>query len=483
MHEAQANEPTGRASTETGAVAATHDPEQSVTGLDYRAVAWLALPFMINSSLQAVISLTDTWFVGQISTVAVAGLAAVYWFVLLFMFLIGGVGLAVQTLVAQAEGAGRRSRAGYAVWSALWVCALIFPVFALLAWLGPLILSPFHLDPAVQAQAIAFWKPRMLGGSIAVALWSVLGFFNGIARPRVTLIISLLVTVVNAVLNWLFVLHLHLGVAGSAWATNISMAAGVIAALVYFLSQKSRTHYRTHLSWRLDLPSLRRQLAIGLPLGIMYAADLFGFSMFQLMQVRLGAVDGAATQIVIMLTSLAYLPGVGLAMAGNTLVGQAYGAGDMVAVRRLGKMTIALTVAFMGGLGLLIAVAGPWLLPLFVTPGDIDAPKVVALGKTLLWIAAAYQIFDGLHFGSAFALRGTGDVRIPAILLVALSWGLFVPLAHALSFAPGQGWVDLLPQFGFGALGGWTALLLYIVLLALAMYLRWRSGAWQTRAR
>jgi MATE family multidrug resistance protein len=76
-------------------------------------------------------------------------------------------------------------------------------------------------------------------------------------------------------------------------------------------------------------------------------------------------------------------------------------------------------------------------------------------------------------------LRGAGDVRVPALLFLVLSWGVFIPLAHSLSFAPGQGWVDVLPQFGFGAVGGWVALLVYVVLLGSALYLRWRSGAWR----
>ena len=57
----------------------------------------------------------------------------------------------------------------------------------------------------------------------------------------------------------------------------------------------------------------------------------------------------------------------------------------------------------------------------------------------LLWIAAGYQLFDGLNLGSGFSLRGAGDVRVPALLFFALSWGVFVPLAHALSFEPGAG--------------------------------------------
>src|SRR5512137_1747193 len=127
------------------------DPLTGRARVDYRAVAMLALPLMLNSSLQAVISLTDTWFVGHISTTAMAGMAAVYWVVLLFLMLIGGVGLAVQTFVAQAEGSRRRARASHATWVALWASLLTVPLYALLAFLGEGIFGPFGLTPEVSA--------------------------------------------------------------------------------------------------------------------------------------------------------------------------------------------------------------------------------------------------------------------------------------------------------------------------------------------
>jgi len=134
---------------------------------------------------------------------------------------------------------------------------------------------------------------------------------------------------------------------------------------------------------------------------------------------------------------------------------------------------------FMGGIGIALALAGPQLLPLFTNGNDADAIAATALGQKLLWLAAIYQAFDGLNMGSSMCLRGAGDVAVPAALVIPVSWILFVPLAHALTFAPGQGWVNFLPQFGFGALGGWAALVFYVMLLGTTLCLRWRSGAWQ----
>src|SRR5262249_22669400 len=150
-----------------------------------------------------------------------------------------------------------------------------------------------------------------------------------------------------------------------------------------------------------------------------------------MMQVRLGTAGGAASQIVVVLTSVAYMGGYGIAVAGTTLVGQSIGAGDREWARRVGTRVILLSGLYTGTVGIALAVAGPWILPLFTEARDADAATAVALGARLLWLAAPYQFFDGLNMGSSLALRGAGDVRVPAALVLPLSILFFVPLAHS----------------------------------------------------
>jgi MATE family multidrug resistance protein len=447
--------------------------------LDYAAVGRLAFPFMLNSGVQAVLNATDTWFVARISPAATAAIGAVYWPILVFVLLFGGVGLSVQTFVAQAYGGRRYTRASQATWTALWASVFTVPVFFGLAAVGGHLFAPFGLEPGTLALALDYWYPRMLGAPLGIALWSVLGFFNGVCRPMVTLRITAGVAVGNALMNQLCVVTLGLGVAGSAWATGLAQLFGLVLALAAFLERNTRRQFRSHLTTRLRLPALIAQFKIGFPMGVLYAADITGFALFQLMQVRLGLVDGAATQIVMMLTSFCYMPAVGIAMAGTTLVGQAIGAGNLDWATKVGNGIIAITVVYMGVSGLLLAAAGPWFMPWFTNHDDPAAMAVAATGCRLLWIAAGYQLFDGLNLGSGACLRGAGDVRLPSLMVIALSWGFFVPLAHILSFKAGSGWVDWLPQFGLGAVGGWFAALAYICCLGLMLYLRWRSAAWR----
>jgi MATE family multidrug resistance protein len=446
--------------------------------LDYMAVAALAFPFMVNSAVQAALNATDTWFIGRVSPAATAAIGAVYWPVLVFVLLFGGVGLSVQTLVAQAYGARRYARASQATWTALWASLFTTPLFALLALSGALLFGPFGLPREILNLALTYWYPRMLGAPLGVALWAVLGFFNGIGRPTIALRIAAGVAVINALLNQLFMFNLGMGVAGSAWATNAAQLIGVAAALIWFLGSATRKRFRSHLTLRFHGRALWRQLQLGFPMGLLIAADILGFALFQLMQVRLGTVDGAATQIVMMLTSFCYMPAVGIAMAGTTLVGQAIGARRRDWAFKVGNGIVSIAVLYMGAIGVLLAALGPWLLPFFTNFADPRAAAVVKRGCTLLWIAAGYQLFDGLNIACSAILRGAGDVRLPALMVLTLSWLLFVPLAHSLSFAPGQGWVDWLPQYGLGAVGGWFAALIYIFFLGWTLFFRWRSRAW-----
>jgi len=446
--------------------------------VDMRAIATLALPLVLNSTVQAVLNLTDTWFIGRLSTAATAAIAAVHWLALLAIFLIGGVAMGVQTLVAQAYGAGRYRRTSRIAWTGLWASVLTIPAFGLTIAFGPAMIRAFGLAPDVEALAIQFWIPRMLGGPLAAALWAANAFFNGIGRTRTTLAVGVVVLASNALLNEVFIFRLDWGMAGAAWATTVAELVGVALAIRMMLALEP-ARFAPQLTWHPDLRRVIALIALGLPMAMTACADLGAAALFQLMQVQVGIVDGAATQIVTIFTAIAYMPGIGLALAGTTLVGQAIGAGDHAWAERLGNRIIAIVACYMGGIGIVIALVGDWLVPLFVNAADPRAAEVIALCSSLLWIAAAYQFFDGVNFASAFCLRGAGDARVPALIVLACGTVLFLPLTHYLTFAPGQGWLKNVPGLGLGALGGWCAILVYVLSIGTALWLRWKHGAWK----
>ena len=202
------------------------------------------------------------------------------------------------------------------------------PVFLLVGAARHLILAPFGFDAEIERLAAAFLVPRVGGAFVGAAVWAMLGFFNGIGRPRVTLWITLVTTLANALLNQIFIFGLGWGIAGSAWATNVAQLIGLLFALAIFLQPYYRRCTTQHLTWRPHARRLLEQLRLGVPMGLSPAADLLGFAIFQMMQTWLRTTDGAATQMVVVLTyARPTRSGFGIASAGTTLVGQSIGAG------------------------------------------------------------------------------------------------------------------------------------------------------------
>jgi multidrug resistance protein, MATE family len=447
--------------------------------VDLAAIIFLALPFFLNSALSAVLSLTDTWFIARLSSQAVAAMGAIYWASLTIIIFLGGIAIAAQTFVAQAVGGRRKRRAAQWMWTGLYGAAAVTPLFWLAAWAGPFVLHRAGLEPEVAQLAIDYWQPRLLTAPIGNALWVILSFMNGVSKPRLALVINLFVAIANPVLNELFMFHWHMGMAGAAWATGTSLFLGFVASIVMLRWPGRFDDFPFARTWRWRLNSFKSLFSIGIPTGLFIAFDLIALSFFQLYQTQLGAVGGAATQIVMMLTSIAYMPAVGLGNAGSTLVAQSIGAGDRDWAAKIGNTTIALATGYMASVGVMIALLAPWLLPVFVAPTDPQAGEVIKLGITLAWIAAAYQFFDGINIACAFCLRGAGDAKTPAMMLGGLAWFVFIPLAQMLTFSAGKTWFSWLPGFGFGAVGGWVAACIYICLLGVMLYWRWRSGAWR----
>ena len=244
--------------------------------VDLRAIVKLAAPLMATNAVQSLLNLTDLWFIGRLSTDAVAAMGAIYWILSCAVLLLGGVGLAVQTFVAQAFGSRRKARASRALWNALWATLAMAPLFLALACAGPALLHPFGLDAHVESLALEYWTPRMGGAFVGAMCWAALGFFNGISAVRFTMTIVVVTTITNAIANQIFMFNLDMGMKGSAWGTNFAQVVGLTVALLLFLRGRIGREYRSRLTWRPRWSVVRAMLTVGLPIGVMYGADVLG---------------------------------------------------------------------------------------------------------------------------------------------------------------------------------------------------------------
>jgi Na+-driven multidrug efflux pump len=171
----------------------------------------------------------------------------------------------------------------------------------------------------------------------------------------------------------------------------------------------------------------------------------------------------AATQAMISLLSLSFMQAIGIGLAATTLVGRYKGAGELASAERSYRSALKLAVVLAAGVAALFVLAPGALMRMFV-----DDPEVIALGRPLLALGAAFQFFDALQIVTGGALRGAGDTRWPFLVHTTLAWVLRLPLA----------WLFAVTLAG-GVVGAWYAEFVFVLALAAALGFRFRSGAWR----
>ena len=298
-------------------------------------------------------------------------------------------------------------------------------------------------------------RTLMTGAPVVLVFVALREYRYGEGDSRSPMIAGLVGNTANIALNWLLVIHLQLGVRGSASATLLGHS---LELLVVLLAQ-SREGFPIRGARARHVAALLR---VGFPTGIQFLLEMGSFAMLTAIVSSLGETQMAAHQIALQVIHFSFLPTVALAEAGSVLAGQAVGAGRDLLVRRVAKDALMASSLYTGFWTLLLVFFGRGLVSIFTAEAGLAA---VAL--SLLRVAALFQIADGAATVARGVLRGAGDVVVPARLGVLCAWFCTPPLAYLLGRV-----------FGLGALGGWVGLLLEISVLAALCWHRLRGDAW-----
>jgi MATE family multidrug resistance protein len=210
---------------------------------------------------------------------------------------------------------------------------------------------------------------------------------------------------------------------------------------------------------QLHVPTLRRLLGLGAPIGVQMMFEMGAFSFSAVMIGWLGTTSLAAHQIAINVASVTYMAASGIAAAATIRVGNMRGHGDAAGARQAGFAAYWLTFLFMG-LMALILIAARQYIPYFYNNDAV----VVGQAATLLLIAALFQVSDGLQVVGLGALRGLEDVKVPSLVALLSYWAVALPLGYWLGF-----------KFQMGAVGIWIGLLTGLTLVAGLLLWRFRQ--------
>jgi multidrug resistance protein, MATE family len=433
---------------------------------ELRAMIALALPVVLSELGWVAQGVVDNIMVGRMGPVAIGAVAlgnAVYYIPSLF-----GIGLllGLDTLVSQAYG--RRDYDACHGWLAqgVYLSVIITPPLMLLTAVASWNFSRFGVIPEVAVLSAGYLR-IMNWGTLPLLLYGgTRRYLQGVGQVRVITLTYVLANLLNWAGNWVLIYGKlgfpALGVNGSAISTCISRVAMAVAMLGFaWRYERSRGH-PLFAHWAAPhLDQLRKLVRIGAPAAGQILLEVGAWNLSTFAAGYLTPVALATHTIALNYASITYMVPLGIGAAAAVSVGHAIGAGDPARARRAGWMALAMGAGFMVCAGILFLVAPGPLIKLYTH----DA-RVLAIGPSLLWIAAAFQIFDGIQTVSTGALRGLGETRVPMIANLVGYWLMGLPLGVILCFV-----------LKWGVYGMWIGLTVSLVIIASTLLLRWNRDS------
>lgn len=432
---------------------------------ELRPTVRLALPLVLAEIGWMSMAIVDTMMVGRLpnSAVAIAAVSLGGILVHVLAFFGGGLLIGLDTLVAQAFGAGKREDCHRSLVHGIYISLALAPILMAPVWFFDHLLRSFGIAPEIISLAVPYSKALAWGTLPLLLYFAVRRCMQAMNLVRPIAFALVTANIINVVGNWLLIYGNlgapAMGAVGSGWSTawaRIYLAAVLVGYLLWF-DQKHRTDLlRTPI--QPELSRIRRLISLGLPAAVQITLEISVFALATALIGRLGAVALASHQIALNTVSLTYMVPLGLASAASVRVGEAIGRGKPALAGNAGYTAIFLGAAFMTLAGVGLLVFPRWIARMY-TPDE-----TVILSTSLLLIAgAAFQLFDGIQTVATGALRGAGDTRTPMICHFTAYWIIGLPLGAWLCFA--RNW---------GAFGIWSGLSLALILIGIVLLFAWR---------
>lgn len=428
----------------------------------------LSLPLCATHVGLQLMSFVDVAVVGRLGAVALAGvgLANGIFFTIIIMAM--GVMMGLDPLISQALGAGNRARARQLFWQGVYLAAGVSILVVIPTALAPMLLLPFGIQADVAEIARNFLFVRLLGIFPALLYVGARSYLQALGITRPLVISTIIANVVNLIANIVLVFGGTIlpawmgplrdipafGPLGAAWAT----VASVFAQFAILALSIRRAHdAEPNANLRVfDWPALKEAIRVGGPVGLQLGAETGVFALAGLLAGRMGAHAMAAHQIALTLASMTFMVAVGMGAAGSVRVGKAIGARDQAGTRNAGLMAFFAAGAWMTFTAALFIIA-PRQVAWLIT----DKEDLIVAVAPLLFVAAIFQISDGLQAVGSGVLRGTGDTRFAFIANVAGHWLVGLPVALFFGLYLNQGVVGL-----------WIGLAAGLSAVAIALFLR-----------
>lgn len=459
----------------------------------------IAIPSIVTMTSYTLMQFVDTYMVKEIDDDAVLVAAQgnggiVAWIAIAFGL---GMNTVINSFVSQNLGAGTPKNGSAYAWAGLWISVMYWIVLLL-----PYAIFIDYTNLAGSGEKLwelesGYARILLLGGVGTLAARSIHHYFYGLHRPKVVMISAISGNIVNVIVNYLLIYgnfgFPEMGLNGAAVGTVCGGLVELGIPMALFLSTKFNDAYGTRSAWKPALKQFADIFRVGWPGGLMFFNELICWGMLMNYLVpkagraraladgldpalveQAGIYANTAGWIALRYMHIGFMPVVGISIAAQALVGKAMGRRRPDIASQRTWLALKIGLGYMALCALVFVIWRDELINVFInreTASD-ERTALIAIGAQIMIAAAVFQVFDAVGIVMSGALRGAGDTVWPGVLTIILSWGCIVGFGLLI--------IEIKPEWG--AVGPWIGASAYIILLGLALLVRFLFGDWRDRS-
>lgn len=430
----------------------------------YKRNLSLAIPVMITQAGQMIVQFADNIMVGQLGTSQFAGVG--------FANALFSMGLVFCTcftqglipFIGQSYGRGEHGKVSEYFTNGILLNSLMcIAVMAIMMAAVPL-MDHMGQDPRILGYAREYYRIMVWSLAPFIIFYVLRALTEGVGNTKYTMYITVFCNVLNIFLNWVLIFgHFGveaMGVEGAAWATFISRCAMLGIGVAILLSGKLYKRYLGDIRFRaLNFSQFKDVMKTSFPMSFQGLVEVTTFSIAGIMAGWFGEVAMAAHQASQTIITFSFMVAQGVGVAATIRVSHQYGERRFADARKAGFAASHISIALMALAGITFILFND-VIPYIFTQDH----HVAEIASRLLYVAAAFQLFDAVQLSALASLRALADVKWPLVTSLFTYYVIGLPFAY---FAG--------TTFGLGPVGVWLGLLAGLMLAAVLFLYRFNK--------
>ncbi len=427
-----------------------------------KSVFWLAMPIIIENTLQTLLGTMDTYFAGKLADQAIAGIGVTNLIMNIFISFFTAVSVGTTVIVSHSYGRKDYVQINRAITHSLAIGSALGIFCSVLCGVGNT--SILRISGADRT-VIEYARPYFLivvVPCIALCLQLILSAcLRAIKDTKTPMYVTGAANVLNILLNIVF-MKMGLGIFGLGLATTLSR--GISICILFWRVKNYDAHIRISVC-RLSKKEAGAILRIGMPAGFEKLIMRIGQLVYNAMIISIGTAAYVAHQIAGSIENYSYIPSMGFGLAVCTLVGISLGEGNFQKAKEIPKAAYALSTGLILLFSLVFFIFAPQLAALFTKTKEIQ--KMVI---EVLRIIALFQPFTFLVQIMTNALQGAGETKFPMYLTLVGIWGIRIGVGYLLAV-----------YFRLGLTGVWCAYALDVTVRGILLLRQFQKEPWKQK--